>query len=61
LDRSQRYYPRLTREAIEIFKHENIINRKEEITFVRFGVETVIVERYGRALRVYLLLDNLII
>jgi len=34
LDRSQRYYPRLTREAIEIFKHENIINRKEEITLL---------------------------
>jgi len=31
LDRSQRYHPRLTREAIEIFNHENIINRKEEI------------------------------
>jgi len=29
LDRSQRYYPRLTREAIEIFKHENIINTKD--------------------------------
>jgi len=31
-ERSEHYYPRLTREAIEIFKHENIINRKEEIT-----------------------------
>jgi len=34
LDRSQRYFARLTREAIEIFKHENIINRKEEITLL---------------------------
>jgi len=34
LDRSQRYYPRLTREAIDIFKHENIITRKEEITLI---------------------------
>jgi len=31
LDRSKRYYPRLTREAIEIFKHENIIYRKDHI------------------------------
>jgi len=34
LDQSQRDYPRLTRDAIEIFKHENIINRKEEITLL---------------------------
>jgi len=34
LDRSQRYYSRLTREAMEFFKHENIINRKEEITLL---------------------------
>jgi len=34
LDRSQRYYPKVTREAIEIFKHENIINRKEEISLL---------------------------
>ncbi|ERL93509.1 hypothetical protein D910_10798 [Dendroctonus ponderosae] len=32
LHQSERYYPRLTREAIEIFKHQNNFNRKEEIT-----------------------------
>ncbi|ERL94967.1 hypothetical protein D910_12239 [Dendroctonus ponderosae] len=32
LHQSQRYYPRLTREAIEIFKHDNNFNRKEEVT-----------------------------
>ncbi|ENN76118.1 hypothetical protein D910_04922 [Dendroctonus ponderosae] len=32
LHQSQRYYPRLTRAAIEILKHDNNLNRKEEIT-----------------------------
>ncbi|KAJ8921267.1 hypothetical protein NQ315_013739 [Exocentrus adspersus] len=42
LDNTQRYFPRLTREAIEIHKHQENFNMIEE---------TAKLKRYGRALR----------